>query len=165
MRLVFLLLAIFSASLCSLAASDTLITIFGIVKSHSNGQALARATVVATDIADPAHVVQGKTYGDGRYEVNLMEVRTYRITYAAPGHVSKIVEVDMEGSVPESWDRGYGMNVDITLLEPKEGMDLSLFSEPFGRARYVASRDVFEWDTDHSKAMRARQEALLKEQR
>jgi hypothetical protein len=165
MQRLILCLIISIVPLLTFAGNDTLVTVFGIVKGHTDGQALTRASVSATDVSDPAHVVRAKTYGDGRYELNLMEVRTYRITYDAPGHVSKIVEVDMAGPSDDGWKTGYGMNVDISLLEHQEGMDLSLFAEPFGRAAYVEGSDVFEWDTDHSRAMRDRQDALLKEQK
>ncbi len=144
------------------ASTDTLVVVFGVVKNIGTGDTLTQYTVVATDAADPAHMVQG-TVSNGRYELNLMEVRTYRITYSAAGHIPKVVEVQMAGPSEEDWNGGYGMHVDVLLLDQSGDVDGALFNEPFGISRFNSASGNFEWDQEHTRKMRARQAALLEE--
>ncbi|HRD52485.1 MAG TPA: hypothetical protein PKY96_07545, partial [Flavobacteriales bacterium] len=67
----------------------------------------------------------------------------------------------LNGPSDEEWVGGYGMNVDMTMIKPKQGVDYSVLDEPFGICRYNSETGNFEWDLAYTEKMRERQMALL----
>ena len=101
------------------------------------------------------------TTARGRYEVALTEQKTYLVRYSAPGKVAKSVQLELQGSSAEDWTYGFGMNIDITLLDSLPDVDYSVLSEPFGITRFNAATGYYEWDVEYTRSMSDRQKALI----
>ncbi len=161
MRSSLLLLLIFSSGICS-AQADTLMTVFGVAKNAITGERIKNLSVMAVDLSDTTQMIRARGFEDGRYDLALTEIRSYLILYSAPGYVTKSVQVDMAGPTEDDWKGGFGLQIDATLLEHRDGVDYSALKEPFGRSSYVASAGNFEWDREYSDRMRQEQEKILK---
>ena len=114
-------------------------------------------TLSGTIITARAHGIAdvGTTSNDsGYYELSLALGHAYRIRYGHPDMVSKHVEVDATG-IPEAMkEGGFGMQVDMTLFPPLEGLDVAFLERPIGRARYVATDSNLVWDLAYTDSIR-----------
>ncbi|MFZ1687620.1 MAG: hypothetical protein WAU70_09375 [Flavobacteriales bacterium] len=141
---------------------DTLMYVFGAAKDYTTGDTLRDYMVVAWDVNDKAHGIDGKTTRDGRYDLILNKPGYYAIEYAAKGYAPKVVEIDMRIADSLLWDGGYGMNVNTTLVPLLEGLDAASLPTVVGRAHYDSTAENFAWDLDYTEMARARQDAVLK---
>lgn len=135
--------------------------VFGTVKDMRTREKLLTIQAEALDLKWGRYAA-ASVNDSGRYEMSLGRNGEWLVTINAPGHVSKRVKIMLGGIPEEEWAGGFGMNIDMTLLPKKAGVDYSLFEEPFGIARYNADSARLEWDLDHTERMRARQEELLR---
>jgi hypothetical protein len=110
--------------------------------------------VHAVDVNDSTHLVKAVTGTQGRYELDITEERTYRITYTATGHLSKCIQVAVAGPSPEQWMGGYGMNVDIVLPKADSAEDPEWYREPWGIASFNVDSARYEWDLEYTRAFR-----------
>ena len=157
-------LACFALALCAplacLAQADVLV--FGVMRELRTSVRIDEMAVEALDLKWGRWKVAA-TNDSGKYELDLGRNGEWLVTYSAPGFVSKRIKLMLTGPTPEEWVGGYGMNVDMTMIEPKEGVDYSVLDEPFGICRYNSETGNFEWDMEYTQKMRDRQAALLKE--
>lgn len=132
-------------------AHDTLV-VFGKVKDLLTSVVIPVFEARAVAVDDREHVLVAVMLGDGKYEFFITEERTYRITYSAPGYISKSVEIAVAGPTAAEWRGGFGMNVDITLPPEHAGYSPSLFKEPMGKCSYRADSLRYEWDLEYTRA-------------
>lgn len=71
------------------------------------------------------------------------------------------MQVDTQGPAPEQWEGGFGMHIDVVLLDSLPGVDFSVLREPFGKAAFDQAQGNFAWDMAYTASMRDRQAALL----
>lgn len=152
------------ALLCGLGATSFAqadAVVFGVLKDLGTRERLTGFTVEASDRKWGRHVV-ANALDSGRYEMGLGRNGEWLVTYSAPGYVSKRVLFQLNGPTDADWVGGFGMNVDITMLKRKDGVDYAVLDEPFGICRYNSETGNFEWDLGYTEKMRERQAALLK---
>ena len=145
-----------------LAAQDTLAIVFGSVTDHDPRALLTGITIACHDKQDSTFVVEPVIREGGFYELQLMEERTYSIVFSAKGHVPKRVLIELKGPTREQWEKGFGINADISLFKTLPGVDADFGGEPFGICRFDPSTVQFEWDRTYSQGMRERHAAALK---
>jgi hypothetical protein len=149
-----------SAWLRAQVPPDTLCVVFGAVKDFGTGDFIAAPQVEVHLFNDTSAVPMARSEM-GRYVLYLLREGDYTITYTAPGYAPKQVRVLLSGPTPEQWRAGYGLQVDVSLFRQLSGLDLD-FGGPVGLCRYVAAEDRFEWDPDHTRALKPRAEAMAK---
>jgi len=145
-----------------LAAQDTLAIVFGSVTDLDPRSLLTGITIACHDIEDSTFVIEPLIREGGFYELHMMEERTYSIVFSATGHVPKRVLIELNGPTREQWERGFGINADISLFKTLSGVDADFGGEPFGICRFDPNTVQFEWDRAYSQAMRERHAAALK---
>lgn len=146
----------------SLLAQDTLMVVYGTVRNYATREPVAAALVATFDIQDPDQPMLKYTSDAGRYEVDLIEEKSYRIVFFAEGYYPKSLEIALKGPSPEEWIGGYGMDVQILLLPVVEGMDFGADGEPIGKARFIPDSGYFEWDLAYTEAYAARHAEAMK---
>jgi len=139
-----------------LQAQDSTLYLYGRVGTYVNGMPAWPFAVVAVDVKDTAHHVRARAGAEGRYELVLHAGRLYTVAYHAQGLCSKHVLVDTRGPSAAQWRDGYGMQVDMVLVPPAEGVDLSVLREPAGRCAFNLNSGRFEWDRTYADRMRPR---------
>ena len=97
----------------------------------------------------------------GRYEFALTQQKHYVIHYGAPNKLAKSVRMELNGPGTEDWATGYGMQLDITLMDSLPSIDSSVLKEPFGIARFNKESGYYEWDLEYTRLMAERLKALL----
>ena len=156
-------LACFAFALCPplacLAQADVLV--YGVMKDMRTSARINEMAVEAIDLKWGRWKVAA-TNDSGKYELDLGRNGEWLLTYSAPGYVSKRIKLMLSGPSAEEWVGGFGMNVDMTMIQVKEGVDFSVLDEPFGICRFNSETAMFEWDMDYTQKMRDRQSALLK---
>lgn len=145
-----------------LAAQEPGMIVYGTVRDLTTRDSIPNAIVSLVGGENQGPLIKIVTNARGRYEIGLTEMKTYTIVYSADGKVGKKVVIDLRGPSKETWEAGFGMHIDITLLDSLPDVDFSILSEPFGQARYNAESANFEWDIEYTSSMRDRQAALLK---
>lgn len=145
-----------------LAAQEPGMIVYGTVRDLTTRDSIPNAIVSLLGDGNDKPLVKIVTNARGRYEIGLTEMKPYTIAYSAAGKVGKKVAIDLRGPNKESWEAGFGMHIDITLLDSLPDVDYSILSEPFGQARYNTESANFEWDAEYTSSMRDRQAALLK---
>jgi len=88
----------------------------------------------------------------GMYTCRLDYSNSYLVKYIADGFVTKMVEVDATDFLRESRDRGFTMEVDMTLFRKSSGCREFEFlgDTPIGRARYSKRANTVVWDRDYT---------------
>jgi hypothetical protein len=139
------------------------VVVYGAVKDIRTGERLTGITVEAIDLKWGRWELAA-TNDSSKYELDLGRNGEWLLTYSASGYVSKRIKLILFGPTPEEWIGGFGMNVDMTMIQPQEGVDYSILDEPFGICRYNRETGNFEWDLPYTEKMREQQAALLKAQ-
>ncbi|MFZ1694493.1 MAG: hypothetical protein WAT74_14955 [Flavobacteriales bacterium] len=151
---------LFTLSL-SAAVAQTDAVVYGVVKDLTTREFVNDIMVEASD-RKWGRYVEAYVGDSGKYEMNLSRNGEWLVTFSATGYVSKRILLVLAGPTEEDWVGGFGMNVDMTMLKPKRGVDYSLLEEPFGICSYNPETGNFEWDLAYTEKMRERQAALLK---
>lgn len=92
-----------------------------------------------------------KTGNKGRYSCMLPYFNTYLVKYLSDGFVTKMVEVDATDFAQETRERGFTLEVDITLFRSFAGCrDFEFLGEvPVARARFNKRENTVVWDQDY----------------
>lgn len=147
------------AMITAASAQTPSVFVYGTVKDLVTRDSIPQATLqIGEEAGTPVTLIANAR---GRYEFELTDEKVYLIRYDAPGKVGKSVVVDTRGPTPEQWEGGFGMNIDVVLMDNLPDVDYSILSEPFGRAGFVPASGNFEWDMEYTRSMRDRQAALL----
>jgi len=99
----------------------------------------------------------------GRYSVRLDNNAEYVIRFVLPGRVGKCYALDTRGGAWEGDRRTADLEVDVTLFEPVEGVDLELFDLPMGIARFNPMTGHVAWKADYERRVRPEAERLMDE--
>ncbi len=150
-------------SMAELAAQSPGLVVYGTVRDLTTRDSIPFPTVLVAELGSQEPPLPIVSNARGRYEIDLTEQKTYLISYSAPGKVIKTVQLELLGPSAEEWGYGFGMHIDITLLDSLPGLDYSILSEPFGIARFNTSTDNYEWDVEYTRSRSDRQKALLNE--
>ncbi|MCB0769354.1 MAG: hypothetical protein KDC00_02990 [Flavobacteriales bacterium] len=136
------LLLIMSGGTCQ--AQDLLL--YGRVRQYEANGPLASATTLVLRNGDPIVTIQCDSAGG--YKVLLDVGHSYVLEYRSPGRVSKSILLDLR-TAPDD-DGGYGMNVDVRLFRPIDGVDVSFLEEPIGKAAYDSTTNDIRWDMEYT---------------
>ena len=151
-------LAIASISLVGMAAAQD-VEVYGRVREQEQPQPITGATMdVSSDGVQLFRMLSDST---GFYRIGLDVGRVWRIRFAAPGRVAKLVEFDL-GDLPAN-DGGYGMNVDMRLFKEDAGKDFSFLDEPLGICRYDSATTMIKWDMDYTGPRMVRMREMVPE--
>lgn len=146
---------------CRTGAQHPGLVVFGTVRDFITRDSIPYPTVTIQEIDAALPPIKVVTNASGRYEFTLSERRNYIVHYSANGKVGKSVRLELSGPTDEEWNIGYGMSVDIVLLDSLPDIDYTFFHEPFGIARYDSATAIYTWDLQYTQGMADRQKALL----
>jgi tetratricopeptide (TPR) repeat protein len=136
------------------------ISIYGVVRDHSDNKKIANVDIFVYE--DGKKIFDRKTNLNGKYEFVLDFNRTYKIVYNYPNYVSKYLTIDAT-DIPEK-DRigGFEMNIDMTLFEEIDGLDVSILEEPIGKANFDNKRGEMSWDMAYTDMMQKKIKDLMR---
>jgi hypothetical protein len=138
----------------------------GNVTDMDTREPLANALVRVYKNGVKQHVLH--TGANGRYDVVLDNGADYVIRFSFPGRVTKCFGIDTHGP---SWEYDNAVTlveVEMTLFEQVEGMDLSFFDMPMGLARYTPMTGFLSWNKPYEERIQpeaARLSAEVKQRR
>lgn len=92
------------------------------------------------------------TTAKGLYSCRLDYFNSYIVKYYAEGLVTKMVEIDATDFARETRERGFTMEVDMTLFKKTPGCREFEFlgDMPIGKARYSKRANTVVWDNDYT---------------
>ncbi|MCB0761524.1 MAG: hypothetical protein KDC12_08385 [Flavobacteriales bacterium] len=140
---------------------DSLLDVFTLWPAYDNTNLLVYSQITGKDIfsdsiqIDSARVVvvQDKAVmdtlelgADNHLSLELPLQYDYHLIYEAPGFARKEVWIDTRNIEFSAANGGFLMDLDISLQKAVEGLDLSVFDEPVGKARYNHSTENIEFD-------------------
>lgn len=94
------------------------------------------------------------TRKDGRYRFELERGWKYEVWFSRRQMVTKHVIIDTRDIPPYPDVPFYDMDLQITLFNWVDGVDLGAFNEAIGMAAYKASLHNMSWDTPYTATMR-----------
>ncbi len=89
------------------------------------------------------------TAGSGRYNVLLDNGADYVIRFSLPGRVTKCFAIDTHGPAWEDDRSVKEVEVEMTLFEKVDGLDLSFFDMPMGLARFTPMTGYLSWNREY----------------
>ncbi|MBL7958216.1 MAG: carboxypeptidase regulatory-like domain-containing protein [Flavobacteriales bacterium] len=89
------------------------------------------------------------TGANGRYDIVLENGADYVIRFSMPGHVTKCFGIDTHGPAWEGDVSTAMVEVEMTLFERVEDMDLSFFDMPMGLARFTPMTGFLSWNREY----------------
>jgi hypothetical protein len=135
--------------------------VHGLVTDHNDRTPLAQALVrVYKDGVKQAAFTTG---AGGRYHVVLENNAHYVIRFSMPGRVTKCFAVDTHGPAWEGDERAMDLEVEMTLFERQDGLDLSFFDLPMGLARFTPMTGMVSWNADYEQRVRPEVDRLMAE--
>ncbi|MCB0765520.1 MAG: carboxypeptidase-like regulatory domain-containing protein [Flavobacteriales bacterium] len=99
----------------------------------------------------------------GRYNILLENGAHYVIRFCMPGRVTKCFSVDTHGAEWEGDGKTASLEVEMTLFEAIDGIDLSYFDMPMGMARFYPLTGQLGWNKDYEARIRPEVQRLMAE--
>ncbi len=135
--------------------------VHGSVTDHNDRTPLDQALVrVYKDGVKQAAFTTG---AGGRYHVELDNNAHYVIRFSMPGRVTKCFAVDTHGPAWEGDNAMKDLEVEMTLFEQQDGLDLSFFDLPMGIARFTPMTGVVSWNAEYEQRVRPEVDRLMAE--
>lgn len=135
--------------------------VHGLVSDHRTREPLQEALVRVYKNGEKQHVFH--TGPGGRYSVRLDNNAHYVIRFSAPGRVTKCFTVDTSGPAWADDKRATDLEVEMTLFEPVDGLDLGWFDMPMGMARFTPMTGHIAWNADYERRIRPEVDRLMAE--
>ncbi|MBL7962428.1 MAG: hypothetical protein JNM31_01165 [Flavobacteriales bacterium] len=135
--------------------------IYGNVKDQYTSKKLDGVTV--TILKNGAKLNEVKTNASGKYEVNLDYGADYSIVFNRANYISKNISIDTRNVPEEDRTGGHAINMDMSLFEELPGVDFSLLKQPFGKARYDATKKDLAFDFEYTAQIRNELNRLIKD--
>lgn len=146
-------------------ASAPTILVFGRIKDAETGEGMERFQIRVEDAVSAALVDSATIEDDSAsYELEVDYGRSYHLYFTADGYTTKSLVVDARGIPAMDDDGGFGMHMDVGLVERLPGVDYRTLDEPLGRARYVPQDSAMVWDSAYVAQRRALLIAMMEEQ-
>lgn len=142
-------------------AQQPTMVVYGTVRDFATRDSIPFPSVQIHDSLSDMPPTPVVSTARGRYELELGQEGLYQILFGAPGKVSKSVQIDTRGPSQAEWEGGFGMNIEIVLMDSLPGVDYSVLREPFGRAAWEKGSSTFAWDVEYTKAQSAALKALV----
>jgi hypothetical protein len=99
----------------------------------------------------------------GRYSVDLENGAQYVIRFSLPGRITKCFAIDTHGSAWEDDRSMKEVEVEMTLFEKVDGLDLSFFDMPMGLARFTPMTGYLSWNRDYEEKVQPEAARLFAE--
>ena len=106
-----------------------------------------------------------ETNSKGRYDCKLAFFNSYVVKYKKEGFVQKMVAIDATDFALESRERGFTIEVDMTLFRRHPGCrELEFLGEiPIARASYSKRANTLLWDKGYTQKMNERLHSAVAE--
>lgn len=99
----------------------------------------------------------------GRYDVVLDNNASYVIRFSGNGLVTKSFAVDTHGPAWEDDNSIKDLEVEMTMFEKVQGMDLSFFDLPLGIARFTPMTGMIAWNQTYEERVKPEVDRLMTE--
>jgi tetratricopeptide (TPR) repeat protein len=157
--LVLLLLLLLPVSLVFSQGGD--LYIFGIVKDYATSKKIPGVTIKAFENGKLVDTYETKV--NGKYEFFLDVGKQYELVFSKPGIVTKRVSMDARNIPSEDVGAGFSMNIEMSLFEEMEGLDVSILDQPIGIAKYNANTGALEFDFAYTQKIKDELNRLMRE--
>lgn len=144
----------------SLQAQEELY-IFGVVKDYANSSKLENVKITAYH--NGTKVDEYTTRPNGKYEFFLDLGKEYDLEFSRSGWVSKKVYMDSRNIPEEDVGAGFSMNIEMSLFEELEGLDVSILEQPIGKAKYNPNTGALEFDFAYTQKIKDELNRLMRE--
>lgn len=143
-------------------AQQPTVLVYGTVREFATRDSIPFPVVQIQDALSSTPPTPVVTTARGRYELELGQEGFYQVLFSGPGMVSKSVQIDTRGPSQAEWEGGFGMNINITLMDSLPGLDYSVLREPFGKVAWEKKSSSFAWDVEYTAGLSARHKALMR---
>jgi hypothetical protein len=103
------------------------------------------------------------TGANGHYDVVLDNNAAYVIRFTLGGRVTKCFGVETHGPAWDGDNSATSVEVEMTLFERVDGLDLSFFDMPMGMARFTPMTGFLAWDAEYEAFVRPEADRLYAE--
>lgn len=136
------------------------IYIYGTLKDFFDRQGLSNGSLRIESLQHGTLIIPCDSVGS--YETFIDVDDVYTLSYSASGYVSKHIQIDATGIPTVDAIGGFSMEIDVSLIPHKEGVDFSPLDGLIGKSRYVAERGTIEWDMEFTAEAQKRIDKMMK---
>ncbi|WKZ67196.1 MAG: carboxypeptidase regulatory-like domain-containing protein [Flavobacteriales bacterium] len=160
--------AFLALSLLALSALGAQLHVKGVVTDAATREPLADALVRVYKDGVRQHV--HRTGANGHYGFTLDNGAEYVIRFSMPGRVTKCFAIDTHGPAWEDDRSVKQVEVEMTLFEQVDGLDLGFFDMPMGMGRFTPMTGFLAWNKEYEarvqpEAARLQAEAMFRRER
>lgn len=141
----FLIIALFATTAVPLLAVQ--LRVQGVVTELHSRKPLPGALVRIYKNGEKVQVMHSGALG--RYNAILDNNASYIIRFSMPGHVTKCFAIETFGPAWENDHEVKQLEVEMTMFESVNDLDLSFFDLPLGIARFTPMTGVISWNGDY----------------
>ena len=131
----------------------------GVVTDHLSREPLEG--VLVRIYKDGKKIAAETTGPGGRYAAVLENHHEYVVRFSGSGLATKSFTVDTHGMEWVGEDGQKTLTVEMTMVEQLNGVDLSVFDLPMGRARFEPATGLTTWDTEYDRNIRGQVEEAM----
>jgi len=143
------------------AFSQNDVSIYGVVRYHEDSRKIGGVTI--SILEDDVNFNTVTSNSSGKYEFVIGFEHVYKIIYTYPNYVTKYLTIDTRYVPEDEREGGYEMNIDMTLFQEIEGLDISILDNPIGKAQYDSNEGRMGWDMAYTRQMQAQINSLMRE--
>lgn len=155
------LLGILALAFLALDASAARLQVRGVVTDAATREPMGDVLVRVYKNGVKQHVFN--TGSGGHYDVTLDNGADYVIRFSLPGRVTKCFGIDTHGPAWEGDHSTAQVEVEMTLFEQVDGLDLSFFDMPMGIARFTPMTGYLTWDRGYEEHIKPEADRLYAE--
>jgi hypothetical protein len=154
-----LIIMLFAATAVPMWAAQ--LRVHGSVTSFDTRKPMAGVLVRIYKDGQKQHVLH--TGPSGKYNAVLDNNASYVIRFSLPGHATKCFAVNTHGPAWEDDKRIMDIEVEMTMFEKVDGLDLSYFDLPLGIARFTPMTGVVSWNREYEARVKPEVDRLMHE--
>jgi hypothetical protein len=158
-KIRFIVLMLFAATAVPMSAAR--LQVQGAVTDLVTRKALSGVLVRVYKDGVKQHV--STTGAAGRYDVVLDNNASYVIRFSMQGRITKCFAVETYGPAWEKDDRVIPLEVEMTLFEKVDDLDLAFFDLPMGIARFTPMTGHLAWNSTYEQRVKPEADRLMAE--
>lgn len=135
----------------NVGVSQDILAVHGSIREKSSSSKMDQVQVIIT--RDGSEYDTYTTSSNGKFDFELPLGFRYKLKFSKNNYVHKIIQFDSKNIPAEDMEGGFDYPLEITLFKVIEGMNLSVFDAPIGKAAFDPIKNAIEFDHDYTAVM------------
>jgi len=135
----------------TLVNAQDILSIHGSVREKETTSKMDGVSIIITK--DGVEFTTEYSSSNGKFDFELPLGYRYNLKFTKKDYVHKIIQFDSKNIPAEDMEGGFDYPLEITLFKMVEGMNMAIFDQPIGKAKFDSEKNAIEFDHDYTAIM------------